>query len=290
MNKKLKYGLLSVVLIAASAFSIKSYYSVMGEALKMQKFRSSHDPKSVMDHKVKFDTPFNAEGIKDMHASGSNRPLFADLRKRLSHVKGKIYVVDLTGGSQPYLYGKYPEDSLGYTDRRKDKFDHKLRRFIIFGGFTPADPKEYVSEEVAAHNNGFEYVKFFNTRGKPPTSDIIDSIVHLVETMGEDDWLHFHCLGGKGRTTVALTLVDILKNGKKLPLETIVDRQHRMGGVNLYDLTVWKRSSYTVEGLTNRKMLIVNFYNYVNATDGYGKTSWSEWAKRHNVSGMVNVD
>ncbi len=77
---------------------------------------------------------------------------------------------------------------------------------------------------------------------------------------------------------------------KKVPLQDIVERQYRMGGVNLFDLTIWPKSPYTVETLTNRKMMIVNFYNYVNASDGYGYSSWSEWTKRHNIASMVDVD
>ncbi len=214
MKKKLKYLLCGIALIATSVVSTKYYLNVMSEGIWVRKFRSSHDPQPTRDVKEKFSNPMNLDGLSNNHASGSNRPIFTDLKKRLSHVKGKIYVIDLTGGDQTYLHGKYPLDFLGFTDKNPYKFDLRLRRFLI-NGFGEINPKDYVPEEVAAHNHGFEYIKFFNERRKPPSGDIVDDIIKLVESLGEDDWIHFHCLGGKGRTTVALTMVDILKNGKK---------------------------------------------------------------------------
>lgn len=293
MTKKLKYFLLAFALITGGTLT-KYYTSVMSGGIWVRKFRSTDNPVPERDIKEKFTQPMNTEGLSDVRSSGSNRPIFSDLRKRLSHVKGKIYIIDLTGGEIPYLYGKYPHDFLGYGQKNPYEFELRLRRFLVhgLGEVNPeTHPQDYTTEEDAAHKNGFEYTKFFNTRRQPPTGDIIDKIIHLVETQGPEDWLHFHCYGGKGRTTVALLLVDILKNGKKLSLEEIVERQFRMGGINIFDLSIWHRAgAYTVESLTKRKMLVVHFYEYVNAPDGYGHSSWSEWAKRHNIDAMAQVD
>ncbi|HXF91000.1 MAG TPA: hypothetical protein VNJ29_03620 [Candidatus Nitrosotenuis sp.] len=282
MNKKLRYVLISSVLLGITAYGIKQYIHIMSEALWVKKFRSTDDIQPNLKD-------VNLEGLSDLRISGSNRPVFADIKKRLKNVKGKIYIVDLTGGDQPYLHGKYPLDFLGYEAKNPNRYDLRLRRLFI-NGFGEILPQDFVSEEIVARQHGFEYLKFFNTRREPPTSEIIDRIIEIVETLPKDDWLHFHCLGGKGRTTVFMTIVDILKNGKKVSLEDIVKRQYLLGGIDLFDVQVWKtKGSYTVEQLTTRKQFVENFYTYVNDPHGYGTLTWTQWCKAHNIAGMVEL-
>lgn len=51
-----------------------------------------------------------------------------------------------------------------------------------------------------------------------------------------DDWIHLHCKGGVGRTSLMLLIIDILKNKKRFTFEEYVQRQVNRGGANL-----WKR-------------------------------------------------
>jgi hypothetical protein len=255
-----------------------TYRHFMSEAFSVQRFRSTHDIK-IKDKDV------DLTGLETLNVSGSNRPVFADLKERLKHVKGKIYVVDLTGGEQTFFKGKYPIEFLGRRVEDQRHFVFKVRRFLV-NGFSEFKPEDFVSEAEMAKNHGFEYIQLYNERGLTPRGKMLDDIVKIVESIGPDDHIHFHCSAGRGRTTVAMVVVDILKNGRRVPLDHIIRRAHLMGGENLYDTEVWANGTYTLEKLTSRKQRIIDFYKYVNDPEGYGKRSWVDWCHLNNKDGL----
>lgn len=84
----------------------------------------------------------------------------------------------------------------------------------------------------------------------------------------KDAWLHFHCRGGRDRTTITMTIIDILQNGKNVSLENIVKRQNLLGGINLFDVKLWVRGTYSEDKLVKRKTFIESVYSYVNDPGG----------------------
>jgi hypothetical protein len=284
MKRSTKIGITFFLLAVGLGIGTKTYLKYMSEAIWVKHYRSTQSPKTEQ-------YPFlNLTGLQDLRISGSNRPIFSDIKNKLNQVKGKIYIVDLTGGAQPYLHGKYPLDFLGFSAKKPNKPELRIRRFLV-NGWSDFDPSKFVSEEVVAKQHGFEYRKFFNDRGITPSAQVVDDLIKLIESVEPDDWIHFHCLGGNSRTTMAMALVDILKNGKKIPLEDIIQRQFLMGGINLFDTTVWQKgSSYTAERLNARKKLMENLYIYVNDPEGYGKQRWSEWCILHHIEDFKETE
>ena len=65
--------------------------------------------------------------------------------------------------------------------------------------------------------------------------DDLDEILKLFDTLPIGVWKHFHCRGGKGRTTTGMILFDILANHNNLGVsfEDIMIRQYLIGGSNL---------------------------------------------------------
>lgn len=47
-------------------------------------------------------------------------------------------------------------------------------------------------------------------------------------------WLHLHCKGGVGRTSLLLLLIDILKHKRRFTFKEYVQRQVERGGANLW--------------------------------------------------------
>lgn len=263
---KIFLGLSGIIAIA----SYGTYVHVMSEGFHVQRYRSTHEIKIAKEEDV------DLTGLEDLHISGSNRPVFADLQEKFKHVKGKVYIVDLTGGEQTYYKGKYPLEFLGRTQKDQRHFINKLRRFLV-NGFSPLNQQDFVSEGDLAKQYGFEYIQLFNERGLTPRGKMIDDLIKIIQSVGPDDWIHFHCSAGRGRTTVAMVLVDILKNGKKMPLDPIVRRAYLMGGENLFNTDVWANGTYTIEKLTSRKQRIIDLYRYTNDPEGYGKRTWQDW-------------
>lgn len=255
---------------------------VMWDGVRLSYFRTCQD------HIFQPKKPVDTQGLAELPVSGSNRIIFEDLKQRLSHVKGKIYLVDLTGSGQEYYRRKYPIDFLGFDSKNSDLFKYKIRRFLV-NGWQEFNNEDYVKEEVVAKEQGFEYISLYQERRDIPIKTMVDDLIKLVETLPKDGWLHLHCRGGKGRTTSIMVMIDILKNGRQVSLEDIVKRHHLLGGINLFDTKVWKMGTYSKEQLLKRKNFIINFYKYVNDSDGYGTRSWLSWCQKNGLRAYVKL-
>ena len=130
------------------------------------------------------------------------------------------------------------------------------------------------TEKEAAEAHGFEYYRLPCTDHVCPTPEVIDDFISFVKTLDDDTWLHFHCEGGKGRTTFFMALYDILQN-PDVSLKDIAYRQCEIGGN--YILTAsdesWK-SPYYAEKTQNVELI----YQYAQENHDTGYTlSYSEW-------------
>jgi hypothetical protein len=81
-----------------------------------------------------------------------------------------------------------------------------------------------------------------------------------------------------------MVMYDILRNGKEVSLEDIVKRQHYLGSENIIDTTVWaKKSSYSKRKLEIRRDFLRAFHRYVNDPEGYGASTWQQWAEKNKI-------
>jgi hypothetical protein len=65
-----------------------------------------------------------------------------------------------------------------------------------------------------------EYVRIPLTDHCAPSDGALEELRELWKRVGDNDWVHFHCHGGDGRTTTSLALYDMLcwkKSGAPLP-------------------------------------------------------------------------
>ncbi len=263
--------ILSLILVALAG----SYYLVMKDGIWVKHFRTTET--------VNIDKMKNVDltGIDRLRISGSNLIIFSDLKKKLSHIKGPIYILDLTGNGHMYYKG-YPTNFFGLKKQRPG-ITYRLRQFLV-NGFKPFDESLMRNEQEEAIQNGFLHKFLFLERRGVPTPEMVDQFISFVKELPKDAWVHLHCLAGKGRTTSVMVMMDILKNGRQVKLEDIVKRHHIMGGVDLFDTTVWDNGTYNEGQLLRRKEFIVNFYTYVNDPHGYGIHSWTEWCEKKNVN------
>jgi hypothetical protein len=129
----------------------------------------------------------------------------------------------------------------------------------------------------------------------PEGDALVDQFVAaMVEHQGK--WFHFHCRGGKGRTTTFMSLYDALMNADllaegKLGWRDVVNRQGFFGGSNLMSylkahegptVTAKGDVTYKVPLAQDRANFIRNFCAYVAAHDPVrtrGYTSWSTWCQ-----------
>jgi len=140
----------------------------------------------------------------------------------------------------------------------------------------------HVETGVPVHENGVKYIRLPVTDHNGPAIEIIDQFVHVVQTH-KDKWLHIHCLGGKGRTTTFLTLLDIIHNAKNLDLVSIGQRQTALcnGERNLFDPT--SGTPWQVPIAQERLENLKKFYQYCKENNDGFATKFSTWLKS-NVS------
>jgi hypothetical protein len=230
-------------------------------------FRTMQDPLTKTDH-------VNLTGLRELQASGGAPLRFSELQNKLQHVKGPKYIVDGMAEFHGYIKG-IPTTFFGYQ-RRGPNFRHLMRRWILTGT-SEINPAFITSEETEAKNHGFDYKKVNIGSTFIPADENIDEIVTFFDITPQDAWFHFHCAQGKGRTSMLLVMLDIMKNAPQVAFEDIIKRQHLLGSEDLLSTVVWKKGSYTKEQLEERKEFIQKFYDFVAQRKAGGTQRWSEW-------------
>lgn len=213
-------------------------------------------------------------GLRDIKASGGAAVHFFDLKRRLSHIKENKLIVDGMTEFHGYLKG-IPTTFLAYQAPRYH-WKYTIRR-LLMTGTTDICKENVVSESEESKKNGFSYVNLNVGSHFIPSNEKIDEIIKLFENLPENTWVHFHCHHGKGRTSMMLNMLDILRNAPTVALDDIVKRQRLLGSENLLDTTVWARGTYTKEELVQRRDFITQFYAFILQRKAGGIQLWSEW-------------
>ncbi|AIL13272.1 hypothetical protein IM40_06825 [Candidatus Paracaedimonas acanthamoebae] len=246
----------------------------------VRRFRKSSDPFS-----INFKQQPSRKGLDDLRISGSSYLSQLAIKKALANIPFPVYIVDLR--SEPhYFINGLPERWYGYKKTEVTQIPQEtknvdilylLRRLVKTGKITHSS-QDTKSEKEIVEALGYSYVNINQTRHDVNDRDFVDSFVNLVNHIPPKSWIHFHCAAGRGRTTTAMVMFDILKN-RDVPLEDIVARQHLIGGQDLFNTTVWENGTYAKERLEKRKNFIILFYQYVHDPKGLGHISWTEWSK-----------
>ncbi len=253
-------GILSLILISLLCLL---FYDLEG----VDTFRTTQD-------RILATEDLDLRGLKDLHASGGHIPRFEELQKQLPANYSKRVILDLTTEAHGYIKG-IPANYFGYH-LSSPKLKHIPRRLIYLG--TLKKRRELIipeAKEAKKHNFGYKNIvigsKFITTDKK------VDKFLGFFDKLPQGTWVHFHCVQGKGRTSMALVMLDIMKNAPEVSLNNIVKRQYLLGSVNLFDTTLWKKSKYSLGQLKARKKFIENFYTFICQRKAGGIQLWSEW-------------
>ena len=213
-------------------------------------------------------------GLRNLNISGSDLVRFPELKFRLSHTDGPIIIVD--GMSEPHGYVEGIPTVFFYYLHGEPRLKHYIRRWL-FTGSSDDHPEAIITEEEEAIRNGFQYKKVNIGSAFVSPDPEIDAIVEFFDSVPENAWLHFHCLRGRGRTTIMMVMYDIMKNAPMVSVEDIVNRQHLIGAEDLFNLEVWKTGTYDRNQLEQRKIFIEKFYKFIVQRKAGGLQKWSDW-------------
>lgn len=227
-----------------------------------------------MQDKIASTEQVDLTGLREIQASGGSAPHLPELQKSLSYIKKPKLIIDAKSESHAYIAG-VPASFFRYGLPRP-RLRHLLRR-AYYTGTIYERPELTTQESDQAKQYGFDYIAVnIGSRFTAPDQDI-DTIVALLESLPQDTWVHVHCRNGAGRTTMLLTMLDIMKNAPTVALNDIVKRQYLVGLVDLFDTTVWAGGSYKQEQLNRRKKFIEDFYAFICQRKAGGIQLWSEW-------------
>lgn len=247
--------------------------------------------------------------MPSLNASGSAQPNPSDLKHIIHHTNsyfsgdyagtssGKIFIIDLR--KEPHaMLNEYAVSWYGFKNQVPNHLEQKLigqllkqktirvyknidklpDGYFIPRGFSIIKPKHIVTEQAMVEKLGANYLRILVTDHHAPEADQVDLFINFIKNLPTHAWLHFHCRGGKGRTTAFMTMYDIIQNGKILTLDDILKRQYQLGGIKLSSINfTLNRKKWKEPAAKERYDFMQNFYEYVLDPNGYNKLSWSAW-------------
>lgn len=207
----------------------------------------------------------NLTGLEKLNISGSAQftahqlgNIFTKTLNLKPQVK-KIYVIDLRQESHGFLgnlpFRFYAKDNAINKDIPLEKIDdledselsklENLESMEIYLKDTSANPLtaeprdiktekeivEYYKNFLALKNIEVEYVRFHLQDHHFVHDDEMHKLKELLSSIDfKDTWIHFHCAGGKGRTTSFMIMTDMFFNKRNIPFEQYLMRHSYIGG------------------------------------------------------------
>lgn len=245
---------------------------IMMDGYRVYRFRTSQD-------EIPIASGVDLTGLKELNLSGSNQIVFRDLHRKLKEINLPVYVFDLSSNSPGYI-GEFTADFFGYP-LQSPKIKHYIRRLLILGQLDVKESNLRTEAQMASKYR-FHYLHIPLKARAIPQSDFVDAFVNALENISQPAWIHTDCQSGRGRTSLAMAMIDIIKNHDKVTLENILKRQYLLGSQDLADTSLWRNGTYTQQMLNERKAFIISFYHYIKQRKAGGISSWDEWKEAGN--------
>lgn len=271
-------------------------------------FAVSEDPKLVFD-------PTAASGVipkkyrtnQGLNVSASGQFSAAELQQMLQAIPiapQKIWIVDLRQESHGFINGMpiswYNDQNTANKNKTPNQIARQEKTLLenlrhdstvtVYtlnklddGKSTAIDPITLVShlieseEELVTKLNA-NYKRFYILDHHRPDDFAVDDYVNFVKNvLKPGEWLHFHCRGGKGRSSTFIVMYDMILNGKNTSFVDIMRRQEAMGNTKL-DATPTKTGKLWKTGAARERFVFLQkFYAYVTDPNGYVKSNWTDW-------------
>ena len=260
----------TLIILSAFILTLTTVVAVvMTDGYRVYRFRTTQDhlPEKIV---------VNTTGLRELNLSGSNKIVFRDLYRKLENQNQTKYFVNVSESQVPYI-GDFAADFFGYGLDSPD-FKHYMRRLIITGKLK-IDNSRLVKDSDVAKRYGFTYIFLPQEKQGFSRPACVDQFVATIESLPTNAWIHVFSESGRGRTSLAMVMIDIMRNCTYVPLDDIIKRQHLLGSEDLFDTTVWRQGTYKAEQLEQRKNFIKQFYAYMRERSQGKKVLWQEWIK-----------
>ena len=151
---------------------------------------------------------------------------------------------------------------------------------LIDADDSPSHPQELAvesvqSEEELVRSLGLGYHRLYVTDHLRPSDQEVDGFLQFVAALAPGTWLHFHCRGGKGRTTTLLAMYDMLRNADRVSCEEVMARQ--AAAHPCYDLRDLHSSSSGHLSYRERLDFLQVFHVFARERKKGCAGAWSDW-------------
>lgn len=150
--------------------------------------------------------------------------------------------------------------------------EQKMLRFTFHDTVIPEPEDLYTEEELIETLKG-TYERLPITDHGFPDDMQIDRLITLYETYAS---IHFHCAGGKGRSSLAVALLAILKQAKEKELDEIFAELEKNGNKSLL-----KDKPGTPKKSRSNLIFWQTFHQFARVRES--EMTWSEWKKQNKA-------
>ncbi|MDD5198356.1 MAG: hypothetical protein PHC88_01005 [Terrimicrobiaceae bacterium] len=238
-------------------------------------------------------------GLDALMASGSGQFCRDQLYAVQQELRGRrVAVIDLREEPHTFLNGaaiSWGPPALGGDDRRApavERIERAWTKRLVDAKFTTATeyaPGIFANEKtwepialkLDVRDAGVEshlvaearwgYFRIAAPDTIVPRDRDVDRLIALVRGLDEGLWLHFHCDTGGNRTTLFLTLYDMMRNYARASRPEIIARQRRLGGIDLL----------AGPGKAGRADFLARFFDYCWQCGPHFRRSWSSWSRKN---------
>lgn len=145
-------------------------------------------------------------------------------------------------------------------------FKMKRTEELIFGW--PILLSQAMTEREAMKGANIHYERIPIPDHQKPRDTEVEQLLDLFKKY-PDNWMHFHCKAGKGRTTTAMIMRDMWLNAQKVSAADIIMRNSIFAAVDLLDLEKL-RDTYRLPFAQERMIFLHAFYKFCLSK----QTSW----------------
>lgn len=203
------------------------------------------------------------------------------LISKIGH-SGKIYIIDLRAEPHGYVNGheicfKDPPRNSGRRLFSPSAVDVRERSYLrrLLGGSV----KEVATERQLVERLGLSYVRIPVEDYRYPTDSQVDRFVSIVGKLQQRSWLHFHCKAGKGRTTLFMTMYDMMHHAKRVSFDAFIVRHRKLFGTVHFQKGNSNNNRRGRWG-NERQRFLERFYWYCSSDHRGFKKPWSKY-KQH---------
>lgn len=214
------------------------------------------------------------KGVKKHYISGSaqfcpkNISQLGTMMKESGYISEKLIVLDLRLESHGFINDipvswtvKHNNANLGKSlDEVLADEQTKLELSLNSKELDGIPIYDISTERQLTEGLGWEYIRLPVQDHYKPDPEIVRIFLKLIQN-NPDTWIHIHCAGGRGRTTLFLSLYDIYHNAGIITLDDILKRQRAINGQDLQKhLKHPHHDSYRQQMYTERLEFIEHFY------------------------------